>query len=81
MTAGTPVLSEVSRLCLGGNVFGWTMSEAESFDVLDAFVNGGGNFVDTADSYSLWVDGHVGGESEAIIGNWMASRAATATTS
>jgi aryl-alcohol dehydrogenase-like predicted oxidoreductase len=74
MTASTPVLSEVSRLCLGGNVFGWTMSEEESFAVLDAFVEGGGNFVDTADSYSLWVDGHVGGESEAIIGNWMASR-------
>jgi len=74
MTASTPVLNEVSPLCLGGNVFGWTMSEAESFAVLDAFVEGGGNFVDTADSYSLWVEGHQGGESEAIIGNWMASR-------
>jgi aryl-alcohol dehydrogenase-like predicted oxidoreductase len=74
MTAGTPVLSEVSRLCLGGNVFGWTMDEAESFAVLDAFANGGGNFIDTADSYSLWVEGHVGGESETIIGNWMKAR-------
>jgi aryl-alcohol dehydrogenase-like predicted oxidoreductase len=74
MTAGTPVLSEVSRLCLGGNVFGWTMDEAESFAVLDAFLEGGGNFIDTADSYSLWVEGHRGGESEAIIGNWMTSR-------
>jgi len=74
MTADTGVLSQVSRLCLGGNVFGWTMSEEESFAVLDAFVDGGGNFIDTADSYSLWVDGHVGGESEAIIGNWIRSR-------
>jgi aryl-alcohol dehydrogenase-like predicted oxidoreductase len=74
MTLRTPVLSEVSRLCLGGNVFGWTMDEQESFAVLDAFVEGGGNFVDTADSYSLWVEGHSGGESEAIIGSWMAAR-------
>jgi aryl-alcohol dehydrogenase-like predicted oxidoreductase len=74
MTASTPVLSDVSRLCLGGNVFGWTMDEAESFAVLDAFLEGGGNFIDTADSYSLWVEGHSGGESEAIIGRWIASR-------
>ena len=74
MSTATRPLSEVSRLCLGGNVFGWTMSEQESFAVLDAFVEGGGNFVDTADSYSLWVEGHSGGESEAIIGNWMTSR-------
>jgi aryl-alcohol dehydrogenase-like predicted oxidoreductase len=74
MSTATRPLSEVSRLCLGGNVFGWTMSEQESFAVLDAFVEGGGNFVDTADSYSLWVEGHSGGESEAIIGNWLTSR-------
>jgi aryl-alcohol dehydrogenase-like predicted oxidoreductase len=74
MTASTPVLSEASPLCLGGNVFGWTMSEDESHAVLDAFFEGGGNFLDTADSYSVWVEGHEGGESETIIGTWMASR-------
>ncbi len=65
---------DVSPLCLGGNVFGWTADEATSFAVLDAYVGGGGNFVDTADSYSHWVPGHSGGESETIIGRWMASR-------
>jgi aryl-alcohol dehydrogenase-like predicted oxidoreductase len=50
------------------------MSESESFDVLDAYLAGGGNFVDTADAYSIWVEGHSGGESESIIGNWMARR-------
>jgi aryl-alcohol dehydrogenase-like predicted oxidoreductase len=64
----------VFPLCLGGNVFGWTASTAESEAVLDAYVAGGGNFVDTADAYSAWVDGNVGGESETIIGNWMTSR-------
>ncbi|CAB4908007.1 MAG: aldo/keto reductase [Actinobacteria bacterium] len=64
----------VFPLCLGGNVFGWTASAVESEAVLDAYVTGGGNFVDTADAYSAWVDGNVGGESETIIGNWMTSR-------
>ncbi len=59
-------------VALGGNVWGWTSTEAESFDVLDAFVDRGGVFVDTADAYSAWVDGHVGGESEAILGRWLA---------
>lgn len=65
---------DVSRLCLGGNVFGWTADERESFAVLDAFVEAGGNFIDTADAYSSWIPGHVGGESERIIGRWMAAR-------
>lgn len=64
----------VSPLALGGNVFGWTADEASSFAVLDAYVEAGGNFIDTADVYSAWVEGHVGGESEAVIGRWMASR-------
>ncbi|WP_432097271.1 aldo/keto reductase [Streptomyces sp. bgisy100] len=64
----------VSPLCLGGNVFGWTADEAESFAVLDAYTAAGGNFVDTADAYSAWVPGHVGGESETVLGNWMAAR-------
>ena len=65
---------EIFPLCLGGNVFGWTANEEESFALLDAYVAAGGNFVDTADSYSAWVPGHVGGESESIIGRWMAAR-------
>jgi aryl-alcohol dehydrogenase-like predicted oxidoreductase len=65
---------KVSPLCLGGNVFGWTIDEKRSFEVLDAFVGAGFNFVDTADVYSTWVPGHQGGESEAIIGSWMKSR-------
>ena len=60
----------VSPLCLGGNVFGWTVDETMSFRLLDAWVDAGMNFVDTADVYSRWVPGHVGGESEAIIGKW-----------
>ena len=60
----------VAPLCLGGNVFGWTVDEAASFKVLDAFVGAGLNFIDTADVYSRWVSGHQGGESETIIGNW-----------
>ncbi|MFE0191317.1 aldo/keto reductase [Streptomyces sp. NPDC058989] len=64
----------VSPLALGGNVFGWTADEAESFAVLDAYAAGGGNFIDTADAYSAWVPGNKGGESETVIGNWMASR-------
>jgi len=65
---------KVSPLCLGGNVFGWTIDEKRSFELLDAFVGAGFNFIDTADVYSTWVPGHQGGESEAIIGNWMKSR-------
>lgn len=65
---------EVSPLCFGGNVFGWTADEPTSFKLLDAFVGAGFNFIDTADSYSTWVTGHQGGESEAIIGNWLTSR-------
>ena len=65
---------DVSPICLGGNVFGWSADKDESFAVLDAFVAAGGNFIDTADVYSEWVDGHVGGESETIIGAWMAAR-------
>jgi aryl-alcohol dehydrogenase-like predicted oxidoreductase len=61
-------------LALGGNVFGWTADEAQSFAVLDAFAAAGGNHVDTADSYSAWVPGNSGGESETIIGNWMKAR-------
>lgn len=61
-------------MCLGGNVFGWTAKEAECFTVLDAYVAAGGNFIDTADTYSSWVPGHAGGESETIIGRWMTAR-------
>ena len=59
---------------LGGNAFGWTSDEEASRLVLDAFLDAGGSFVDTADAYSAWVDGHTGGESEAILGRWMADR-------
>ncbi|QLE72752.1 aldo/keto reductase [Streptomyces rectiverticillatus] len=64
----------VHPLALGGNVFGWTADEAESFAVLDAYAAAGGNFIDTADVYSAWVPGNEGGESETVIGNWFASR-------
>ncbi|MER5540401.1 aldo/keto reductase [Streptomyces mirabilis] len=65
---------EVFPLSLGGNVFGWTADEAQSFAVLDAYTAGGGNFVDTADGYSAWIPGHKGGESETTIGKWFAAR-------
>jgi aryl-alcohol dehydrogenase-like predicted oxidoreductase len=65
---------DVFGLCLGGNVFGWTADEAATTAVLDAYVAAGGNFVDTADSYSAWIDGHRGGESETLIGRWLAGR-------
>jgi aryl-alcohol dehydrogenase-like predicted oxidoreductase len=65
---------EVFPLTLGGNVFGWTADEAQSFAVLDAYAAAGGNFLDTADSYSAWVDGNSGGESETVIGKWLAAR-------
>lgn len=61
-------------IALGGNTFGWTSNETESRAVLDAFTEQGGNFVDTADSYSAWAEGNTGGESETIIGDWMARR-------
>jgi aryl-alcohol dehydrogenase-like predicted oxidoreductase len=65
---------EVFPLSLGGNVFGWTADEAASFAVLDAYTAAGGNFLDTADAYSAWVEGNSGGESETIIGKWLRSR-------
>ncbi|MFH8367671.1 aldo/keto reductase [Streptomyces sp. NPDC018031] len=64
----------VHPLSLGGNVFGWTADEAESFAVLDAYAAAGGNFIDTADVYSAWAPGNRGGESETVIGNWLAAR-------
>jgi len=63
---------EVPVICLGGNVYGWTLPEAEAFRQLDAALDAGLNFVDTADVYSRWVPGHNGGESETIIGKWFA---------
>ncbi|WP_406331192.1 aldo/keto reductase [Streptomyces sp. NBC_00203] len=65
---------EVFPLSLGGNVFGWTADEAQSFAVLDAYAAAGGNFLDTADSYSSWGEGNKGGESETIIGKWLKAR-------
>jgi aryl-alcohol dehydrogenase-like predicted oxidoreductase len=65
---------EVSPLAFGGNVFGWTVDETQSFRLLDAWADAGFNFIDTADSYSIWVEGNKGGESETIIGNWMMQR-------
>ena len=62
----------VSPLCFGGNVFGWTVDEPTSFALLDAWVDAGFNFIDTADVYSRWVPGHAGGESETVIGRWLA---------
>src|SRR5512146_719203 len=60
----------VGPLAFGGNVFGWTADEATSFRLLDAFVDSQLNLIDTADVYSTWVPGHIGGESETVIGNW-----------
>jgi len=65
---------EIAPLVLGGNVFGWTADEKTSFDLLDRFVDGGLNTIDTADAYSRWVPGNKGGESETIIGKWMKAR-------
>ena len=64
----------VAPINLGGNVFGWTLDEKQSFEILDAFVDQGFNFIDTADMYSYWVDGKDGGQSETILGKWMKSR-------
>ncbi len=65
---------EVAPLCFGGNVFGWTIDQKTSFQVMDSFIESGFNFIDTADVYSRWVPGNKGGESETIIGNWMKER-------
>jgi aryl-alcohol dehydrogenase-like predicted oxidoreductase len=65
---------QVHPLCLGGNVFGWSANAAQSQEVLSAYESAGGNFIDTADMYSRWHTGNVGGESETIIGDWMRSR-------
>src|SRR5690349_11961165 len=67
---------EIAALAFGGNVFGWTADRDASFAVLDAFTAGGGDFIDTADGYSHWAPGHSGGESETIIGEWLAARGA-----
>lgn len=65
----------VSTLCLGTMQFGWTCDEPTSYTILDTFLEAGGNFIDTADIYSIWVDGNPGGVSETIIGNWIRQRA------
>lgn len=71
---------DVFPLSLGGNVFGWTADRDASFAILDAYAAGGGNFIDTADGYSHWVPGNSGGESETLIGEWLASRKPAALT-
>jgi aryl-alcohol dehydrogenase-like predicted oxidoreductase len=65
---------DVFPLCLGGNVFGWTADERQSFEVLDAYAAAGGNFIDSSDSYSAFAPGNVGGESETVLGDWFAAR-------
>jgi aryl-alcohol dehydrogenase-like predicted oxidoreductase len=65
---------QVTRLCFGGNIFGWTVDEATSHRLLDGFVDAGFNFIDTADVYSKWHEGNKGGESETIIGKWLRAR-------
>ena len=65
---------KVSPLCLGSMNFGWTADEKTSFGVMDAFAEAGGNFIDTADIYNRWVEGHIGGESEGVIGRWLQAR-------
>src|SRR2546425_7305403 len=64
----------VAALCLGGNTFGWTTDQKASEAVLDAYLEAGGNFIDTADVYARWVSGNKGGESETVLGIWMATR-------
>ena len=64
----------VHPLCLGSNIFGAAATEAQSHLVMDAYRSHGGNFIDTADMYNQWIDGHIGGESESVIGSWMKSR-------
>lgn len=73
MSGKHPSLSGIP-LVLGGNVFGWTIDRDRSFEVLDAFYENGGRMIDTAEGYSVWVPGHKGGESEAVIGEWLESR-------
>jgi aryl-alcohol dehydrogenase-like predicted oxidoreductase len=63
---------DIAPIVFGGNVFGWTIDEATSFSILDSFLDRGFNCIDTADVYSAWVPGHTGGESETIIGKWLA---------
>src|SRR5690554_4164980 len=65
---------QVSPISFGGNVFGWTLDEKKSFEILDALVDSGINFIDTADTYSRWVPGNPGGVSETIIGKWLKER-------
>jgi aryl-alcohol dehydrogenase-like predicted oxidoreductase len=65
---------DVSVLCFGGNIFGWTTDDDASYAVLDAFMEAGGNFIDSADVYSRWVPGNKGGESEEVLGRWMKAR-------
>ena len=67
-----PSALDVPSICVGGNVYGWTLSEADTFHQLDHALDAGLNFIDTADVYSRWAPGHQGGESEAIIGKWFA---------
>jgi aryl-alcohol dehydrogenase-like predicted oxidoreductase len=66
---------QVPVLCLGGNVFGWTVNERDSFRLLDAALDAGLNFIDTADVYSRWAEGHSGGESETVLGKWFSRSA------
>jgi aryl-alcohol dehydrogenase-like predicted oxidoreductase len=68
---------QISNLCLGGNVFGWSADERQSHEVLNLYSELGGNFIDTADVYSEWGEGHVGGESETVIGSWLKTRSST----
>ena len=65
---------KIAPVMFGGNVLGWTAPEKEAFEILDAFVDAGFNAIDTADVYSAWIPGHKGGESETVLGNWLASR-------
>jgi len=65
---------QVAPMTFGGNVFGWTIDEAKSFEIIDAFVGAGFNFIDTANNYSYWVKGNDGGESERILGSWLKKR-------
>ncbi len=65
---------QVSNLCFGGNVFGWTADQDQSFSLLNRFTELGGNFIDSADVYSVWKEGNRGGESETIIGNWSSTK-------
>lgn len=71
--AGHPSIGGI-KLCFGGNVFGWTLDRDQSFAILDAFYEAGGRMIDSAEGYSSWVPGNQGGESEAIIGEWMENR-------